>query len=501
MHDLDNGQIWFIAGSQHLYGDESLAEVAAHGDRIVAKLNDATSLPSIEFVSKPVVTTEDEVRVACLEATRADDCIGVVFWMHTFSPARMWISGLRILSKPWLHLHTQFNREIPWGSIDMDFMNLNQSAHGGREFGHIATKMGLRRKIVVGHWEDDRVHSQIDDWTRSALAWNDAQGAKIARFGDNMRDVAVTDGDKVSAQMRFGWSVNGFGIGDLTDYIAGVSEPDVSDLEAEYANRYAIPTADPGSNALASAIRDAARIEIGMRRFLRDGGFKAFTTTFENLHGLSQLPGLAVQRLMSDGYGFGAEGDWKTAGLVRAMKVMGHGQPGGTSFMEDYTYHMDPSSMLVLGAHMLEVCPSLAAGTPSLEVHPLSIGSKSDPARLVFDAAPGPAVNVCLVDLGERFRLIANPVSIIAPPSHLPQLPVARAMWTPMPDLATAAHAWILAGGSHHTALSTAVGLLPILDLADIAGVECVVIREDTSISDLQKELRWNDAYYHLKER
>ena len=501
MHDLDKGQIWFIAGSQHLYGDEPLAEVAAHADRIVAKLNDTTSLPSIEFVSKPVVTTEDEVRVACLEATRADDCIGVIFWMHTFSPARMWISGLKILSKPWLHLHTQFNRGIPWGSIDMDFMNLNQSAHGGREFGHIATKMGLRRKIVVGHWEDDLVHSQIDDWVRSTLAWNDAQGAKIARFGDNMRDVAVTDGDKVSAQMRFGWSVNGFGMGDLTDYIAGVSESEVSDLEAEYASSYAMPSPGQESNVLASAIRDAARIEIGMRQFLRDGRFKAFTTTFENLHGLSQLPGLAVQRLMSDGYGFGAEGDWKTAGLVRAMKVMGHGLPGGASFMEDYTYHMDPNAMLVLGAHMLEVCPSLATEIPSLEVHPLSIGSKSDPARLVFDAAPGPAVNVCLVDLGERFRLIVNPISIIAPPAHLPRLPVARAVWKPRPDLATAAHAWILAGGAHHTALSTAVGLPSILDLADIAGVECVVIREDTSISDLQKELRWNDAYYHLKER
>lgn len=499
MIDRDGKEIWFVAGSQHLYGEEPLAEVSAHASQIAHALDDAGFLTRI--VSKGIVTTHEEVLDACRDASRSEQCIGVIFWMHNFSPARMWIAGLTTLTVPWLHLHTQFNRDIPWDTIDMDFMNLNQSAHGGREFGHVATRMGLERKVVVGHWQDEHVHRQLDTWVRAACAWDDAQGLRIARLGDNMRDVAVTEGDKVEAQIQLGWSVNGYGLGDLAERISDVSDSEVSALVEEYESTYSITQRSRTTQGFASAIRGAAGIELGLRGFLEDGRFKAFTTTFENLHGLSQLPGLAVQRLLADGFGFGAEGDWKTAGLVRALKVMGEGLPGGTSFMEDYTYDLDPEGMRVLGAHMLEVCPSLASDRPSLEVHPLDIGAKSDPARLVFDTAPALAVNASLIDLGDRFRVIINPVRVVNPPMPLPNLPVARALWEPIPELTTAATAWILAGGAHHTAFSTAVEVQHIVDFCDIAGIECIVIDDKISIPELRRELRWNEAYHLLRRR
>jgi L-arabinose isomerase len=410
----------------------------------------------------------------------------------------MWIAGLNALRKPFVHLHTQFNRDIPWDTIDMDFMNLNQSAHGGREFGFIGTRLRRERKVVVGHWQDEEVQARLDTWMRAACAWHDAQGLKVARFGDNMREVAVTEGDKVEAQIRLGYAVNGYGVGELVQHVDGVTDAQIDALIAAYAEQYAV--ADPIGADLSQSqpLRGAARIELGMRAFLEDGGFKAFTTTFEDLYGLEQLPGLAVQRLMADGYGFGAEGDWKTAALVRAMKVMATGLDGGTSFMEDYTYHLEPGNMKVLGAHMLEVCASIAEGQPSLEVHPLGIGGKADPARLVFNVPTGPGLNASMIDLGNRFRLIVNTVDVVPSDAALPKLPVARVVWAPKPNLKVAAAAWILAGGAHHTGFSMALTAEHLEDFAEMAGVEFVLIDEGTAISEFKKELRWNEIYYHL---
>ncbi len=417
--------------------------------------------------------------------------------MHTFSPAKMWIEGLAVLRKPLAHLHTQFHRDIPWSSIDMDFMNLHQSAHGGREFGHICTRMGKARKVVVGHWQDPEVLERLGVWARTASALNDAQGAKIARFGDNMREVAVTEGDKVAAQMQFGYSVNGYGMGDLAEFVAAATSSGIDALLAEYEEDYEVAEDLRAGGTQRDSLREAARIEIGLRGFLQEGGFVAFTDTFENLHGLRQLPGVAVQRLMADGYGFGAEGDWKTAALVRAMKVMSHGLSGGTSFMEDYTYHFDPDSSKVLGAHMLEICPSIAGpGKPSLEVHPLSIGGKEDPVRLVVGAGPGPAVNVARLDLGHRFRMLVNEIDVVPPDEPLPKLPVARAVWVPRPELKTAAAAWILAGGPHHTSFSQALTSEHLEDFAEMMGLELLVIDASTSLPAFKKELRWNEAYF-----
>jgi L-arabinose isomerase len=495
MIDLKRYEVWFVAGSQHLYGDEALSQVAGHAERSAQALSES-ELP-VSVVPQPVVTTSEEITATCRAANSADHCIGIIAWMHTFSPARMWISGLRSLQKPLLHLHTQFNRDIPWGTIDMDFLNLNQSAHGGREFGFINARMETTRKIVVGHWEDPEVLDQLDVWTRAASAWNDAQDAKIARLGDNMRDVAVTEGDKVAAQIRLGYSVNGYGVGELAEHMLAVSDSSIAELVAEYLEEYG---PDPSSvdHTGRESLREAAQIELGLRSFLRNGEFKAFTTTFENLHGLPQLPGLAVQRLMADGYGFGAEGDWKTAALVRAMKVMGAGLDGGTSFMEDYTYHLDPQGRKVLGAHMLEVCPSLAIEVPSLEVHPLGIGGKGDPARLVFDTPAGPGLNASLIDLGDRFRMIVNTVDVVRPDFPMPSLPMARAIWVPRPDLKTAASGWILAGGAHHSSFSMALTEQHIADFCDIAGIECLLINDQTNLSQFMKELRWNEVYYRL---
>jgi L-arabinose isomerase len=447
-------------------------------------------------VYKPVLTTSEAILKLCLEAVSESACVGLVTWMHTFSPAKMWIAGLKALQKPFLHLHTQFNRDIPWSQIDMDFMNLNQSAHGGREFGYICSRMGKQRKVVVGHWQDPTVHEKLNTWMRAACAWKDAQEGKIARFGDNMRDVAVTDGDKVEAQLRLGYAVNGYGIGDLAAYVGEIEDSAIDRLIAEYAELYEIAESAARGGSRHPALRESARIELGMRAFLKEGNFNAFTTTFEDLHGLEQLPGLAVQRLMADGYGFGAEGDWKTAALVRALKVMSIGLEGGTSFMEDYTYHLDPSGMKVLGAHMLEVCASIAKGRASIAVHPLSIGGKADPARLVFDVEDGDALNASLIDLGDRFRMIVNDVKVVAPDEPLPNLPVARVMWMPQPSLETAAAAWILAGGAHHTAFSQSVTGDHLEDFAEMAQIELLRINDETKLFDFKKELRWNQTYY-----
>jgi L-arabinose isomerase len=497
MIDLKQFEVWFVTGSQHLYGPETLEQVADHSRVIAQALNDSAAIP-VRVIFKPVLTTPDEIYQLVLEANAASNCVGLITWMHTFSPAKMWIAGLRALLKPFVHLHTQFNRDIPWAEIDMDFMNLNQSAHGDREFGFMVSRMRLERKAVVGHWEDADVQRSVGAWARVACAWHDAQSARFARFGDNMREVAVTEGDKVNAQMRLGSSVNGYGVGDLVRYVDEVADADVDQIIQEYDEQYVVaPTLRPGGNRHQS-LRDGARIEIGIRRFLQDGNFKGFTTTFESLHGLAQLPGLGPQRLMAEGYGFAGEGDWKTAALVRAMKVMSAGLDGGTSFMEDYTYHLSADGMKVLGAHMLEVCPTIAATKPSLEVHPLSIGGKADPVRLVFDAKTGPAVNASVVEMGNRYRMVVNQVDAVPIDEPLPKLPVARALWLPQPDLKTAAAAWIYAGGAHHTGFSFDLTAEHLADFAEMAGMEFLLIDQATTVPSFKKELRWNDLYYHL---
>jgi L-arabinose isomerase len=497
MIHLPKSEVWFVTGAQELYGPDPLKLVADNSRTITRALNSSGALP-VPLVFKSVLTTSDAVRAVCLEANQSPQCAGLVLWMHTFSPSRMWIGGLSALRKPFAHLHTQFNRDLPWSEIDMDFMNLNQAAHGDREAGFLHARMRLPRKVIVGHWEDPEVVERLGSWMRVARGWQDMQGAKFARFGDNMRRVGVTEGDKVAAETRFGYAVDGYGVGDLADEIRGVTEAKVKALCAEYAGRYAVAKELRRGGARHDSLREAARIELGLRSFLERGGFKGFTTTFEDLHGLRQLPGLAVQRLMADGYGFGAEGDWKTCALLRMMKVIGDGLKGGTSFMEDYTYHLHPSGSLVLGAHMLEICESIASGKPSLEIHPLGIGGKEDPARLVFTAPAGPALNASMIDLGNRFRLVVNEVDVVAPPKPLPMLPVARAVWKCRPDFKTACGAWIRAGGAHHTAFSYTVTSEHLRDFSEIAGVELVLIDRDTKLAELEKELRWNEAYYHL---
>jgi L-arabinose isomerase len=477
-------EVWFVTGSQHLYGPETLAQVAQHSEKIASYFDAEKSIP-FKIVFKPVLTTPDEIRALCREANNQEKCIGLVLWMHTFSPAKMWIAGLNSLSKPFLHLHTQFNRELPWSEIDMDFMNLNQAAHGDREFGFITARMRLARKVVVGFWQDDETLAEIAAWMRAAAGWHESQNLKVARFGDNMREVAVTEGNKVSAEMRFGYSVNGYGMGDLVARINQFSEPEVDRLIAEYRELYSIAK----EHDVLDSLRVAAKIELGLRAFLEEGGFGAFTDTFQDLHGMGQLPGIATQRLMADGYGFGGEGDWKTAALVRTMKVMAQGLPGGTSFMEDYTYDFSGTPK-VLGSHMLEICPSIAADKPALEVHPLGIGGKADPVRLVFTAPSGPAVVASLVDMGDRFRLIVNEVDVIQPEQALPRLPVARAVWIPKPSLKVAAAAWIYAGGAHHTGFSQALTVEHMEDFAESAGVELVVIEADTRLREIRRQVR-----------
>jgi L-arabinose isomerase len=497
MKVMADREVWFVTGSQAMYGDEVLAKVADHAAEIARALDDTDVIP-VRVVARPVVTTADAIRAVLHEATAAAQCVGVIAWMHTFSPARMWIPGLLALHKPLLHLHTQHNRDLPWAEIDMDFMNLNQSAHGDREFGYIETRLRRNRTVVVGHWRDREVVERIGVWARAACGVHELGRLRLARFGDNMRQVAVTEGDKVEAQIRLGARVDGYGVSDLVAAVRAAAGTDIDRVATEYDASYDVVPSLRRDGDRRQELREAARIEVGLRTFLEAGGFGAFTDTFEDLGQLVQLPGIAVQRLMADGYGFGAEGDWKTALLVRAMKVMATGLEGGTSFMEDYTYHLVPDRPQVLGAHMLEVCPSIADGTPSCEIHPLSIGNRSDPVRLVFTARPGPAIVVGLLDLGDRFRLVLNEIELVAPPVDLPRLPVARALWEPRPSLKVAAETWILAGGPHHTSLSRALTRTHLEDFAEMIDIELVAIGESTTATDIRKELRWNQGYYSL---
>ncbi|MDO0931210.1 L-arabinose isomerase [Streptomyces sp. DG2A-72] len=494
-----NHEIWFLTGSQGLYGDDILQQVA-HQSRSISEILGGPGKIPVRIVWKPVLTDAESIRRLCQEASASDACVGVIVWMHTFSPAKMWIAGLSALDRPLLHLHTQYNLSLPWSSIDMDFMNLNQAAHGDREFAHIESRLGIDRKIVAGHVTDPRVVRRIAAWARAAAGRQASRTLRLARFGDNMRDVAVTEGDKVEAQIRFGFSVNTYAVNDLVAVVDQVEDKAATELAAEYVESYdVVPALRPGGIRHDSLLY-AARQELGLRAFLTEGGFTAFTTNFEDLGGLRQLPGLAVQRLMADGYGFGGEGDWKTSALLRTMKVMGLEQPGGTTFMEDYTYHLGPGTPRILGAHMLEVCPSVAGARPRCEIHPLSIGGREDPVRLVFDAAPGPALVVGLSDLGDRFRLTANAVDVITPSEPLRRLPVARAVWKPRPSLAESAESWLLTGAPHHTVLSSAVDRETLTDFAAMTGVELLTIDEETDIEQLAKEIRWNAAYHRLAQ-
>jgi L-arabinose isomerase len=495
MLDLKQFEVWFVTGSQHLYGEETLRQVDEHSQIITQYFDQSPKIP-VRVVFKPVVKTPDEIFNIIQEANCAPHCIGIVAWMHTFSPAKMWIRGLQILQKPLLHLHTQYNRDIPWADIDMDFMNLNQSAHGDREFGFIMTRMRLNRKVIVGHWQQEHVVDGLSQWMRVAAGRHDLKGAKFVRFGDNMRQVAVTDGDKVAAEMTFGFSVNTHAVGDLVAVINQVSDEEVSTLTDEYESLYQLAAGLGKGGERYNALRDAARIELGMKYFLQEGNFKGYTNTFEDLHGMKQLPGIGSQRMMAAGYGYAGEGDWKTSAMVRALKVMASGLDGGNSFMEDYTYHFNPANNLVLGSHMLEICPSIATGQPSCEIHPLGIGGKEDPVRLVFNALAGPAINVSLVDMGNRFRILVNEVEAVAAQEALPKLPVARVLWKPAPDMHTGCAAWLYAGGAHHTVFSQNLTTDHIETFAEMTGVELVVIDKNTSLRQLKNELRWSEAYY-----
>lgn len=491
-------EIWFVTGSQHLYGPKVLEQVAANSQEIADGLTGSDKI-SAKIVAQPTVKTPDEILDVCLRANNDSNCVGLILWMHTFSPAKMWIAGLKALNKPYMHLHTQFNAELPWADINMDYMNLHQSAHGDREFGYIGTRLRQERRVVVGHWKQDRVQQEIDDWLRVAMGWNESQGLKVARFGDNMRQVAVTEGDKVAAQIHFGYEVHAFGLGDLAEIVDAVSDDDANALVDEYLKTYEVAEDVLKDEHQMAMIKNEARLEIGMERFLEKGGFKAFTNNFENLTGLTGLPGMATQRLMAKGYGYGGEGDWKTAAMTRIVKVISQGKEGGTSFMEDYTYNLGARDQ-VLGAHMLEICPSIAAEKPRLEVALHTIGIRKDIARLKFTGKPGPAMNITTVDLGTRFRIVVNELDTVAPPADLPNLPVASALWEPRPNLGIAGAAWIHAGGAHHSVYSQGVTTEQIIDFAEMAGVEAVVIDEDTKVRKFKDELRQNAAYYHLKQ-
>ncbi len=491
-------EVWFVVGSQHLYGPKTLQQVADNAKVVVDGLNATGNFP-VKIVLKPTVKTPDEILAVCRDANHSENCIGLITWLHTFSPAKMWIGGLSVLEKPYLQFHTQFNAQIPWDSMDMDFMNLNQTAHGGREFGFIGARMRQQYTVVVGHWQDTGAHRKIDRWIRVAAAVYDSRRMKVARFGDNMREVAVTEGNKVSAQIKFGYSVNGYAMGDLVKSVEAVPDTDVATLVEEYEATYELADVVKQGGEKRQHLVDAARIELGIKNFLVKGGFSAFTTTFENLYGISQLPGLACQRLMQQGFGFGAEGDWKTAALLRTAKVMGHGLPGGTSFMEDYTYDFTPGNELVIGAHMLEVCPSIASEKPLLDVQHLGIGGKDAPARLIFTAKPGPALNASLIDMGDRFRLVVNAVETVEQPHALPKLPVARAVWKALPSLDVAAEAWILAGAAHHSVYSQAITPEYLRIMAEIFGIEFLLIDGKTDIPSFKNEINWNDLTFSLR--
>ncbi len=495
MVDLKSYEIWFVTGSQHLYGEEKLRQVDEHSRIIAGAIGTDPRIP-VQVVFKPVVKTPEEILAVCKEANYTPNCVGIITWMHTFSPAKMWIGGLKALQLPLLHLHTQFNRDIPFADIDMDFMNLNQSAHGDREFGFLVTRMKISRKVVVGHWQSDAVRAQIDGWARVAVARYRMQTMKVVRFGDNMRQVAVTEGDKVEAQIKFGFSVNTHGVGDLVKVINQVADSGIELLMQEYADSYQLMDSLVKGGAMRDSLVEAARIELGLQHFLEDGGYSAYTNTFEDLHGMRQLPGIGSQRMMAAGYGYGGEGDWKTAALVHMLKTMATGLPGGNSFMEDYTYHFDPQNQMVLGSHMLEICPTIATEPVRCEVHPLGIGGKEDPVRLVFDGAAGPALNVSLIDLGNRFRLLVNEVEAVEITQDFPKLPTARVLWQPQPSMEVGLQAWILAGGAHHTVYSQNLTTQHIEDFAEMLGVELVVIDKDTTIRGLKKDLQLGEIFH-----
>lgn len=486
-------EFWFVTGSQNLYGEDVVKQVEEHSRKIVAGLDQDPAV-TYKLVFKSVVKEADSIRRLFLEANADENCAGIITWMHTFSPAKMWIAGLNALKKPLLHLHTQFNRDIPWDSIDMDFMNLNQSAHGDREFGFIGSRMNIKRKVVVGHWENQEVRERIGSWMRTAVAVSESHNLKVARFGDNMRNVAVTEGDKVEAQIKLGWTVDAYGVGDLVERIEAVSEQDIDQLMEEYAEKYTIVPEGLQDGVVRDSIRYQAKLELALKAFLEEGGYTAFSNTFEDLHGMRQLPGLATQRLMEQGYGYGGEGDWKTAALVRLMKIIADGKD--TSFMEDYTYHFEPGNEMVLGSHMLEVCPTIAEAKPTIEVHPLGIGGKEDPARLVFNGHEGAALNASIIDLGHRFRLVINEVDAVKIEKDMPKLPVARVLWKLQPSLSQGAENWIMAGGAHHSCFSYRVTSEQLKDFADLLGIESVLINNDTKTHAFENELRLNQLFY-----
>ena len=497
MKAAKNYKFWFATGSQDLYGDECLEHVAEHSKKIVEHLNQSGLLP-YEVVWKPTLITNELIRKTFNEANADEECAGVITWMHTFSPAKSWILGLQEYRKPLLHLHTQFNVEIPYDTIDMDFMNENQSAHGDREYGHIVTRMGIERKVIVGHWADERVISRIASWMRTAVGVMESSHIRVARVADNMRNVAVTEGDKVEAQIKFGWEIDAYPVNEIAEYVQTVSKADIDALVEEYYSRYEILLEGRDEKEFREHVAVQAGIEIGFERFLKEKNYQAIVTHFGDLGALKQLPGLAIQRLMEKGYGFGGEGDWKTAAMVRLMKVMTEGMKDakGTSFMEDYTYNLVPGKEGILEAHMLEVCPSIAEGPIGIKVQPLSMGDREDPARLVFTSKTGPGIAASLVDLGTRFRLIINSVDCKKVEKPMPKLPVATAFWTPQPDLATGAESWILAGGAHHTAFTYDLTAEQLGDWGAAMGIEVVYIDKDTTIRSLKNELRWNSVAF-----
>lgn len=490
-------KFWFATGSQDLYGEECLREVERHSKIIVEGLNKSNKLP-FEVVLKPTLIDNRSIRKLFNEANADENCAGVITWMHTFSPAKSWILGLQEYRKPLLHLHTQFNKEIPYETIDMDFMNTNQSAHGDREFGHIVSRMGIERKVIVGHWDDEKVQERISSWMRTAIGVIESSHIRVLRVGDNMRNVAVTEGHKVEAHIKFGWEIDAYNITDIAEYVNAVSESDINNLVEEYYSSYNIILDGRDEAEFRKHVAVQAGIEIGFERFLKEKNYHAIVTNFEMLSGLKQLPGLAIQRLMEKGYGFGGEGDWKTAAMVRLMKIMTTGikNPKGTSFMEDYTYSFKPGNEGILQAHMLEVCPSIADVKPFIRVNPLSMGNREDPARLVFTSKQGKGVATSLVDLGNRFRLIINDVECLKQDKEMPNLPVASAFWKPEPNLSVGAEAWILAGGAHHTAFSYDLSAEQMGDWAAAMGIEAVFIDKDTNIRNLKNELRWNEIAF-----
>lgn len=493
MIDIKPYEFWFLTGSQHLYGEEVLKEVESNSKVIVEELNENDNITST-IVFKSVLTNAEDIRRVILDANSDENCAGIITWMHTFSPAKMWISGLSVLQKPLLHLNTQFNRDIPWTEIDMDFMNLNQSAHGDREYGFMGTRMGIARKVVAGHWKNDRVTKKINSWMRTSVAVTEGRHIRVARFGDNMRNVAVTDGDKVEAQIKFGWIVDYYGIGDLVAEIEKVSEQDIANLYKEYEKLYDLPAEADEQGEVRDAILEQARIELGLKKFLSERNYTAFTTNFEDLHGMKQLPGLAAQRLMAEGYGFAGEGDWRTAALLRMMKIIAENK--GTSFMEDYTYHLDPENEMVLGSHMLEICPTIAATKPRIVVSPLVMGAKADPARLVFDGQGGKAVVASLIEMGGRYRLVVNEVQAEQQLEETPNLPVAKVLWKPEPSLGEAIESWVYAGGAHHTVFSNAVTTDQLYEFANIVNIECIVIDQNTNVNQLRNELKLSEALW-----